>query len=59
MSSHGDAICTEAVNGGYDLWRSGNWVAGMRVLHQDEPGFWERSGYHDKGPWLEQRHQGG
>jgi DMSO/TMAO reductase YedYZ molybdopterin-dependent catalytic subunit len=58
MSSHGDDICTEAVNGGYDLWRNGKWVAGLRVLDQDEQGFWERNGYHDKDPWLEQRHQG-
>jgi hypothetical protein len=29
------------------------------VLDHDEPGFWERNGYHDRNdPWLEQRYQG-
>jgi DMSO/TMAO reductase YedYZ molybdopterin-dependent catalytic subunit len=40
-------------------WKSAKWVAGLRVLDHDEPGFWERNGYHDRGdPWLEQRYQG-
>ena len=35
------------------------WVSGLRILDHDEPGFWERRGYHDRGdPWLEQREQG-
>ena len=34
-------------------------VAGLKLLDHDEPGFWERNGYHDRGePWLEQRYQG-
>jgi DMSO/TMAO reductase YedYZ molybdopterin-dependent catalytic subunit len=34
-------------------------VAGLQVLDHDEPGFWERNGYHDRGDhWLEQRYQG-
>ncbi len=41
------------------FWKSAKWVAGLRVLDHDEPGFWERNGYHDRGdPWLEQRYQG-
>jgi len=41
------------------FWKSAKWVAGLRVLEHDEPGFWERNGYHDRGdPWLEQRYQG-
>jgi DMSO/TMAO reductase YedYZ molybdopterin-dependent catalytic subunit len=29
------------------------------LLDHDEPGFWERNGYHDRGdPWREQRYQG-
>ena len=41
------------------FWKSAKWVAGVRVLDHDEPGFWERNGYHDRGdPWLEQRYQG-
>jgi DMSO/TMAO reductase YedYZ molybdopterin-dependent catalytic subunit len=41
------------------FWKSAKWVAGLRVLDHDEPGFWERNGYHNYGdPWLEQRYQG-
>jgi DMSO/TMAO reductase YedYZ molybdopterin-dependent catalytic subunit len=41
------------------FWKSAKWVSGLRVLDHDEPGFWERNGYHDHGdPWLEQRYQG-
>jgi len=41
------------------FWKSAKWIAGLRVLDHDEPGFWERNGYHDRGdPWLEQRYQG-
>ena len=41
------------------FWKSAKFVAGLRVLDHDEPGFWERNGYHDRGdPWLEQRYQG-
>ena len=28
-------------------------------MDDDEPGFWESLGYHDRGdPWREQRYQG-
>ena len=41
------------------FWKSAKWVAGLRLMDHDEPGFWERNGYHDHGdPWLEQRYQG-
>jgi DMSO/TMAO reductase YedYZ molybdopterin-dependent catalytic subunit len=41
------------------FWKSAKWIAGLRVLDHDEPGFWEVRGYHDRGdPWLEQRYQG-
>ena len=41
------------------FWKSAKWVAGVRVLDHDEPGFWERNGYHDRGdPWREERYQG-
>jgi DMSO/TMAO reductase YedYZ molybdopterin-dependent catalytic subunit len=41
------------------FWKSAKFVAGLHVLDHDEPGFWERNGYHDRGdPWLEQRYQG-
>jgi DMSO/TMAO reductase YedYZ molybdopterin-dependent catalytic subunit len=41
------------------FWKSAKWIAGLRVLDHDEPGFWEQNGYHDRGdPWQEQRYQG-
>ena len=41
------------------FWKSAKWVSGLQLLERDEPGFWERNGYHDRGdPWLEQRYQG-
>ena len=41
------------------FWKSAKWVARIRLLDHDEPGFWEQNGYHDRGdPWLEQRYQG-
>jgi DMSO/TMAO reductase YedYZ molybdopterin-dependent catalytic subunit len=41
------------------FWKSAKWVAGLQLMDHDEPGFWERNGYHDRGdPWLEQRYQG-
>jgi DMSO/TMAO reductase YedYZ molybdopterin-dependent catalytic subunit len=41
------------------FWKSAKWVSGLRLMAEDEPGFWERNGYHDRGdPWREQRYQG-
>ncbi len=41
------------------FWKSAKWVRGMRMLIEDEPGFWEEAGYHNYGdPWREQRYQG-
>ncbi|MFV2018648.1 sulfite oxidase-like oxidoreductase [Micromonospora sp. LOL_023] len=41
------------------FWKSAKWVNGLRLLTDDEPGFWETAGYHDYGdPWREQRYQG-
>ncbi|MDG4766343.1 sulfite oxidase-like oxidoreductase [Solwaraspora sp. WMMD406] len=41
------------------FWKSAKWVHGIRLLLDDEPGFWETAGYHDYGdPWREQRYQG-
>jgi DMSO/TMAO reductase YedYZ molybdopterin-dependent catalytic subunit len=40
------------------FWKSAKWVAGLRVLDHDEPGFWEQYGYHNHGdPWREERYQ--
>jgi DMSO/TMAO reductase YedYZ molybdopterin-dependent catalytic subunit len=39
------------------FWKSAKWVAGVRVMDNDEPGFWEANGYHNRGdPWREERY---
>jgi DMSO/TMAO reductase YedYZ molybdopterin-dependent catalytic subunit len=39
------------------FWKSAKWVAGLRVMDHDEPGFWEENGYHNRGdPWKEERY---
>ncbi len=41
------------------FWKSAKWVRGLRLLDDDEPGFWEANGYHLYGdPWREQRYWG-
>jgi DMSO/TMAO reductase YedYZ molybdopterin-dependent catalytic subunit len=41
------------------FWKSAKWVRGLRLLDDDEPGFWETNGYHLRGdPWREQRYWG-
>ena len=41
------------------LWKSAKWVRRIRITEENEPGFWEQLGYHDRGdPWREQRYQG-
>jgi DMSO/TMAO reductase YedYZ molybdopterin-dependent catalytic subunit len=33
-------------------WKSAKWIKGVRLLAEDEPGFWEEGGYHMRGnPW--------
>ncbi|HEY4279428.1 MAG TPA: sulfite oxidase-like oxidoreductase [Conexibacter sp.] len=39
------------------FWKSAKWVAGIRVMDNEEPGFWESNGYHLHGdPWREERY---
>jgi DMSO/TMAO reductase YedYZ molybdopterin-dependent catalytic subunit len=39
------------------FWKSAKWVAGLRVMDNNEPGFWELNGYHIRGdPWKEERY---
>ena len=41
------------------FWKSAKWVRGLRLMSEDEPGFWETLGYHLYGdPWREQRYWG-
>jgi DMSO/TMAO reductase YedYZ molybdopterin-dependent catalytic subunit len=39
------------------FWKSAKWLAGLRVMDHDEPGFWEANGYHNRGdPFEEERY---
>ena len=39
------------------FWKSAKWLRRIDLLDHDEPGFWERNGYHDYGdPFKEQRY---
>src|SRR5262245_44295005 len=41
------------------FWKSAKWVRGLEITTDDEPGFWEQAGYHNRGdPWREQRYRG-
>ena len=41
------------------FWKSAKWIRGLRIQTQDESGFWESLGYHDRGDqWLEERYSG-
>jgi DMSO/TMAO reductase YedYZ molybdopterin-dependent catalytic subunit len=38
------------------FWKSAKWLRGLEVSIGDQPGYWERNGYHNIGdPWREQR----
>jgi DMSO/TMAO reductase YedYZ molybdopterin-dependent catalytic subunit len=39
------------------FWKSAKWLRGIELTAADEPGFWERYGYHnDADPWQEERY---
>jgi DMSO/TMAO reductase YedYZ molybdopterin-dependent catalytic subunit len=39
------------------FWKSAKWLRGLELLAADQPGFWERYGYHnDADFWKEQRY---
>jgi DMSO/TMAO reductase YedYZ molybdopterin-dependent catalytic subunit len=41
------------------FWKSSKWLRGLEFLDHDEPGFWEKRGYHnDADPWKEERYAG-
>jgi DMSO/TMAO reductase YedYZ molybdopterin-dependent catalytic subunit len=41
------------------FWKSAKWVRGLNLTIEDELGFWEQLGYHERGdPWREQRYAG-
>lgn len=38
------------------FWKSAKWLRGLELSVGDQPGFWERNGYHNVGdPWREER----
>lgn len=38
------------------LWKGAKWLRGLEFLSEDQMGFWEQAGYHNKGDvWKEQR----
>jgi DMSO/TMAO reductase YedYZ molybdopterin-dependent catalytic subunit len=38
------------------FWKSAKWIRRIEVVARDEPGFWERNGYHNEAdPWREER----
>ncbi len=39
------------------FWKSAKWLTGLELVSADQPGFWERLGYHnDADPWREERY---
>jgi DMSO/TMAO reductase YedYZ molybdopterin-dependent catalytic subunit len=39
------------------FWKSAKWLRAIELRANDQPGFWERYGYHnDADPWQEQRY---
>lgn len=37
-------------------WKSAKWVRRLELTAHDQPGYWERAGYHNHGdPWREER----
>jgi DMSO/TMAO reductase YedYZ molybdopterin-dependent catalytic subunit len=64
IATHADGAPLERDHGGPArlvvpsryLWKSAKWVQSIELMDHDEPGFWERNGYHNDGdPWTEQR----
>ena len=40
------------------FWKSAKWLRGLELRATDEPGFWERYGYHNEADfWREERYQ--
>ena len=41
------------------LWKSAKWIRSIRLMNDEEPGFWESLGYHNHAdPWREERYWG-
>jgi DMSO/TMAO reductase YedYZ molybdopterin-dependent catalytic subunit len=54
MAEHGGPA--RLIVPGLYAWKSAKWLAGLELLAEDRPGFWEANGYHMRGdPWTEER----
>jgi DMSO/TMAO reductase YedYZ molybdopterin-dependent catalytic subunit len=39
------------------FWKSAKWLRAIEFRAQEQPGFWEVRGYHNRGdPWREERY---
>lgn len=67
IATHYDDAPIAAVHGGparllvshLYFWKSAKWVRRLRFMEEDQRGFWESLGYHNRGePWKEERYDG-
>jgi DMSO/TMAO reductase YedYZ molybdopterin-dependent catalytic subunit len=65
LATHADGEPLEPEHGwplrlvipGKYFWKSAKWLRGLELRSTDQPGFWERYGYHnDADPWKEERY---
>ena len=65
LATHGDGEPLAPEHGwplrlvipGKYFWKSAKWLRGLELRSIDEPGFWERYGYHNEAdPWKEERY---
>jgi DMSO/TMAO reductase YedYZ molybdopterin-dependent catalytic subunit len=65
LATHADGVPLSEEHGwplrlvipGKYFWKSAKWLRGIELLDHDQPGFWERYGYHnDADPFAEQRY---
>jgi DMSO/TMAO reductase YedYZ molybdopterin-dependent catalytic subunit len=40
------------------FWKSAKWLRGLEVLSSDQPGFWERYGYHNNADYRKEERYG-
>src|SRR5256885_659601 len=37
------------------FWKSAKWLRGLELLDHDQPGFWERYGYHNEADYRQEQ----
>ena len=40
------------------FWKSAKWLRGLELLDHDQPGFWERYGYHNEADFTQEQRYG-